>query len=125
LLREARGIPRGPERVAGEHGHRVVVLAAAFTRKRQRHDHVRAEGAHDADDVAERVLPTPLREGLLDAERVPELVGAAEVLLDGVVAVQRHELARAKDAQRIEQLRADRVLPALAARDGQEGGPQA
>ena len=102
LLREARGIGRDTERVARELGGRVVVLAAARALERQRHDHVRAERAHHADHVAERLLPAPLREGLLDAERVAELVGAAEVLLDPVVAVERQQLARAQHAERVE-----------------------
>jgi hypothetical protein len=95
------------------------------TLERQRHDHVGAKRAHHADHVAERLLPAPLREGLFDAERVAELVGAAEVLLDPVVAVERQQLARAQDAECFEQLRPDRVLPALATRDREQRRAQA
>ena len=94
LLREARRVGGRAERLAGEPAHRLVVLAAALALEGQGEDHVGAEGADDAHDVAERLLAAPLRERLLDAEREAELVGAAEVLLDPVVAVERHQLAR-------------------------------
>ena len=120
LLREAPRVGRRPEGVGRQSARGLVVLAAAVSGERQRQHHVGTEGPHDAHDVAERVVVAPLREGLLDAEREAELVRAAEVLLDRVVAVQRHQLGRAQDAERVEQLRADRVLPALAARDREE-----
>ncbi len=119
-LGEARRIGRGPERVAHELGDRVVVLAAAGPGERQRHDHVRPELAHDVHDVAQRLLAAPLRERLLHAEGVAELEGATEVLLDRVVAVERQELAHPQHAERVEQLRPDRVLAALAAGDGEQ-----
>ena len=112
--RPRRGRPRGRA------GRPRVVLPAARPLERQRQDDVRPERAHDAHDVAERVLAAPLREGLLDAEREAELVRAAEVLLHPVVAVQRVELRGAQHAERVEQLGADRVLPAFAARQREE-----
>ncbi len=115
LLREPRRVGRRPEGLAGEPPHRLVVLAAALALERQGEDHVGAEGADDAHDVAERLLAAPLREGLLHAEGEAELVGAAEVLLDPVVAVDRRQLPGAQHAERLEQLGPDRVLAALAA----------
>ena len=125
LLREARRVGRRPEGLAGEPPHRLVVLAAALALEGQGEDHVGAEGPDDAHDVAERLLAAPLREGLLHAERVAELVGAAEVLLDPVVAVDRHQLPGPQHAERLEQLGADRVLPALAPRQREQARAQA
>ena len=120
LLREPCRVGRRPEGLAGEPPHRLVVLAAALALEGQGEDHVGAEGADDAHDVAERLLAAPLREGLLHAEREAELVGAAEVLLDPVVAVDRHQLPGPQHAEGLEQLGPDRVLAALAAGDGEE-----
>ena len=52
----------------------------------------------------------------LRAERVAEVHGSGEVLLGAVELVRRQQLFGAQDAERIEQLRADLVLPAVAAR---------
>ena len=58
----------------------------------------------------------PLLEGFLGAERVAEIHGAGEVLLGAVELVRRQQLFGAQDAERVEQLRPDLVLPAVAAR---------
>ena len=88
----------------------------------QGEDQVGPEGADDAHHVAERLVVPPLREGLLDAEREAELVGAREVLLDSVVAVDREELLGAHHPEGLAELGADRVLPAFAAGQGQKRG---
>ncbi len=125
LLGEPRRVGCVAEGRPRELGGRLVVLATALARERQRQDHVGPKGPDHAHDVAHRRVAAPLREGLLDAEGVAELVGAPEVLLDAVVAVERHELARAQHAERVEQLRPDRVLPAFPARHGEESGAHA
>ena len=61
-------------------------------------------------------LAAPLLERLLDAERVAEVDRAREVLLGAVEAMQRRQLLGAQDAERLEDLRADLVLSAVAAR---------
>ncbi len=122
---EPRRVRGGAERLAREPPHRLVVLPPALALEGQGEDHVGAEGADDAHDVPERLLATPLREGLLHAEREPELVGPPEVLLGPVVAVDRHQLPGPKDTEGVEQLGPDRVLAALAAGHGEECGPDA
>ena len=62
----------------------------------------------------------PLLERLVDAERVAEIDGAREVLLRAVEAMQRRELLRPQHAERLENLGADLVLPAVAARRRRE-----
>ena len=125
LFREASRVGRRAERLAREAGHGLVVLAAARALERQGEDDVGSERAHDAHDVSERLLVAPLRERLFDAERIAELVGAAEILLDRVVPVKGQELACAQHAERVEQLRADGVLPAFTPRHREQGRVQA
>ena len=62
----------------------------------------------------------PLLDRLLRAEREAEIDGAREVLLGAVPAMRRQQLLGPQDADRVEQLRADLVLPAVAARRGDE-----
>src|SRR6266571_729146 len=102
-----------------------MMLPAALRLERQGQDHVGLEGAYALHHVAERLVVAPLLERLLDAERVAELVGEAEVLLDAVVAVECRQVLGAQDAERLEQLGTDRVLAALAARQRQQAGPDA
>ena len=64
-------------------------------------------------------------ERLIDAERVAEVDGAREHLLGAVEAVCRAQLLGTQDAERFEQLGADLVLPAVAARGGREDHAQA
>ena len=125
LLREARRVGGGAEGLPRETPDRLVVLPPALPLEGEREDHVGPEGPHDADDVTERLLAPPLREGLLDAEREAELECPPEELLDPVEPVEGHQLAGPQDAERLEQLRPDRVLAALAPGDGEERGAQA
>ena len=87
LLGKAGRVDRGSERLEGEPTHRLVVLASPSALEGEGEDHVGAKSADDAHHVAERLLPPPLLERLLDAEGEAELVGAAKVLLRPVVAV--------------------------------------
>ena len=64
----------------------------------------------------------PLLERLVDAEREAEVDRAGEVLLGAVEAVQRGELLGPQHAERLEDLGADLVLPAVAARRRRERG---
>src|SRR5262245_15179532 len=90
-----------------------MVLAPSFALGRKRDHDVRSNGAEHADEVPEDLLLSPFLERLLDAEGVAELVGAREILLDAVHAVHRHELFRAQDSDRLEELGSDLVLSAV------------
>ena len=57
----------------------------------------------------------PFLERLFDAEREAEVDRAREVLLGAVEAMERGELLGPQHAERLENLRADFVLPAVAA----------
>ena len=70
--------------------------------------------------VAEDLVVPPLLERLLDAEREAEVDRAREVLLGAVEAMDRQQLLGPQHAERLEELRADLVLPAVAARRGDE-----
>ena len=72
--------------------------------------------ADQAHVVADDLVLAPLLERLVDAERVAEVHGAREVLLRAVEAVQRPQLLGAQHAERLENLGADLVLSAVAAR---------
>ena len=91
------------------------MLAAALAVEHEADDDVGADRADHAHVVAEDLLVAPLLERLLDAERKAEVDRAREVLLGAVEAVGRQQLLGAQHRQRLEQLRADLVLPAFAA----------
>ncbi len=76
-------------------------------------------------EVTENLLVPPLLERLLLAERIAEVDGAREVLLGAIEAVRGQQFFRAQDAQGIENLGADLVLAAVAARRGHERDPRA
>jgi hypothetical protein len=96
------------------------MLAAGVAGRRQRDDHVGADRPDQPHVVGGDLLTAPLLEGLVDAERVAEVDRAREVLLGAVEAMQRGQLAGAQDAERLEDLRTDFVLAAVAARRRRE-----
>jgi hypothetical protein len=69
-----------------------------------------------AYEIAQDLLTPPLLEGLFLAERVTEIDRAREVLLSAVEAVRGEQLLGPQNTQRVEQLGADFVLPAVSAR---------
>ena len=115
LLRKARRIRGGVPRLARQHRRRLVMLAAAAPLRRHGGDHIGPDGADHADEVAQDLLPAPPLEGLLDAERVPEVDGAREVLLGAVQTVGGVQFLGPQNGQGIEQLGADLVLAPVAA----------
>ena len=92
------------------------MLASARAVDAERDDDVGPQGPDVPDEVAENLGPAPLLERFLRTERVAEVHRTGEVLLGAVVLVRRQQLFGAEDAERIEQLRADLVLPAVTAR---------
>ncbi|CAA9358191.1 MAG: hypothetical protein AVDCRST_MAG40-3304 [uncultured Gemmatimonadaceae bacterium] len=82
---------------------------------------MRAEGAHHAHHVAEQGVAGPVPERLVGALRVAEVVGPREVLPRPVHPPRGEQLLGAHDAERLAQLVADQVLPAVAAREREVG----
>jgi hypothetical protein len=100
------------------------MLAAAGTVEHEPDDDVGADRADHPDVVAEDLLLAPFLERLVDAERIAEIDRAGEVLVGAVEAMRRQQLLAAQHGERLEQLRADLVLPAVAARRGDERGAE-
>ena len=122
LLRKACRVRGGAPRLVRQHRRRLVMLAAAAPLRRHGGDHVGPDGANHPDEVAEDLVPAPPLEGLLDAEGVTEVDGAGEVLLGAVQPVRGVQLLGPQHRQRVEQLGADLVLAAVAARRRQQHG---
>ena len=92
-----------------------MMLPAAGAVGPQAEDHVGTNHPNQPDEVADDLVAAPLLERLFDAEREAEVDGAGEVLLRAVEAVERGELLGPQHAERLEDLRADLVLAAVAA----------
>ncbi len=84
-------------------------------------NHIRLELTNDADHVGEDFLAVPLRQRLLVVLGKAEIAGAGEELLRAVHAPGGEEFLCANDAQRITDLRADKILAALATRERKVG----
>ena len=124
LLGELRRIGSGAKRLGREYRRRLMVLAAASPVRTHRHDDVGPQGPDVTHEVAEDLLPPPLLERFLLAERVAKVHRAREVLLGAIEAMRRQELLGAEDAQRVEELGANLVLSAVAARRRHERHPR-
>ena len=101
------------------------MLPAALAAAQKAGDDVGPDGADVADEVADDLVVPPFLDRLFDAEREAEVDRAGEVLLGAVEPVDGQQLLGAQHAERLEDLRADLVLPAVAARRGHERGPHA
>ena len=120
LIGELRWVRRGPERLPRQYTRRLVVLTTPLP--------VRAHPGHDIgpdrtdhpDEVAEDLLPPPLLEGFLDAERVAEVDRAGEVLLGTVESVSCQQLLCSQHRKRVEQLGAYLVLPTITTSGGDQ-----
>ena len=91
-----------------------MVLSAAGAIGPQAEDHVGTNHPNQTDEVAGDLVAAPLLECLVDGERKAEVHRAGEILLRAVEAVQRRELLGPQHAERLEDLRADLVLAAVA-----------
>ena len=121
----ARRIGGGAEGLGRETGRGLVMLPAAVAAADEPRDHVGTRGADVPDEIADDLLAPPLLDGLLEAERVAEVDRAREVLLRAVEPVNGEQLLGAQHAERLEDLRPDLVLAAVAARRGHEHRPHA
>src|SRR5437773_10260315 len=96
------------------------MLAAGVARRGEREDDIRADRENQPHVVGGDLGAAPLFERLFDAERIPEVDGACEVLFRPVEAMQRRQLASPQDAERLEELGPDLVLAPVAARRGRQ-----
>src|SRR6202030_288302 len=92
LLGILGGIARELERFTRQQRGRLMMLPSARTGGRHAGHHIRPNHADQADEVADDLVPPPFFVRLFDAERVPEVDRAGEVLLGPVEAVERGEL---------------------------------
>jgi hypothetical protein len=116
LLGKRPGIGGEPKRFDGEHrGRGVMTVRGRGLRRESRDDHVRAELADHAHDVAKDGLPVPDTQGFLGSLRVPEVLRAGEVLLPAVQPARGEQLLRARHAEGLAELGAEQVLSAVAA----------
>ncbi len=123
LFGELRRVRGGTKRLGRENSCGLMVLSAASAVRTHRDDDVGSERPDVAHEVSENLLPSPLLERLLLAERVSEVDRAREVLLRAVETVGGQQFLGAEHTQRIEELRADLVLTAVAARRRDERHP--
>ena len=117
LLREARGIGGSAKRLTRQNSRGLMMaVTVARVALKASADHIRTEGANHPHHVAQRdIVTAPLLERLFWSLGETEIGDPREALLDSVVAVGRQQLQRADDAELIQQIAADFVLPALAA----------
>ena len=102
-----------------------MMLAAAVAIRPESQDDIRTNHPDQPHVVGGDLVASPLLERLIDRERVSEVDSAREVLLGAVEAVQRGQLLGPQHPQRLEDLRTDLVLPAVAPRRRREGGAEA
>ena len=116
LIGIPRRIARGAERFGADARGRLMMLAAAGAVGPHRDHHVGPREPDQPHVVADDLVLAPLLERLVDAERVAEVHGAREELLGAVEPVRGQQLLGAQHAERLEDLGADLVLSAVAAR---------
>jgi len=115
LLGVHRGIARRAETFADQDRGGFVGPVAAPALDVHGHHHVRPDGAEEADVIAHDILAAPFRDHFFGIEGIAEVDRAREVLLGPIEAVRRKQLGRAQHTHIAEKLRADFVLPAVAA----------
>src|SRR5438874_2670235 len=98
-----------------------MMLSAAFAAAEEADDHIRANGADVAHEVADDLVVPPFLDRLFHAERKAEVNGAREVLFRAVKAMDRQQFFRPEHAERLPELWTDLVLTAVASRRGHEG----
>ena len=125
LFRIAGRIARCQVRLAAQDRRRFVRPVTAAPLDVHRQDHIGPQHAHQSNEVADDLVAPPLADHFLRIEGVPVIDRAREVLLGAVEAMGRQQLRRAEDGEILEQLGADLVLAAAAARRLQGNGPKA
>jgi hypothetical protein len=123
LIGETGRIRRRAERLDRQLRRGLVMLPAPFPAADEADDDVRTDRTNVADEIAQDLVVAPPVERFLDAERVAEVDRAREVLLGAVDPVRRVQFLGAQHAERLEDLRADLVLAAVAARRRHEHRP--
>src|SRR5688500_3391745 len=100
----------------------MLAVAVARGPGEHRDDYMRAERAHDRDDVAEQLLPGPMLVCVGRILREAEIIRAGEVLPGAIDPARRDELLGAHDAERFAQLVADEILSSIAPRQREVRG---
>src|SRR5271157_1687204 len=94
----------------------MMAVAVARAALKASTDYVRAEGANHTHHVAQRdIVTTPLLECFLRSLGKAKIGNTREALLDSVITIGDQQLERAYDAELIEQIAANFVLPAFTA----------
>ncbi len=101
----------------------MMAMAVGWRARKAGDDHVGLKGAHDTDHVPQNLLVAPFRQRLVGALREPKIVGAGEELLGPVHPSSRQQFFCANDPQRLKELGAEPILPAVATGHGQVGRP--
>ena len=126
LLRKRCRVSCHPEGFACEEtGRLMVAVTVPRVPLKPRDDDHRAIGSNDANHVPKHVLAAPLLERLVEALGESIVGDAREMLVDAVVAIGDEQFLGADEAERVEELRANRVVARFAARQGQEGHARA
>src|ERR1700680_2383444 len=97
----------------------MVTMRAARLGREDSDDDVRPESSDDAHDVAQYRVLVPDAEGLEIVLGKTEVERAREELASAVDPARREQLLCARDSEFIAELGSEKVLAAVAARDGQ------
>src|SRR5215468_8186873 len=100
------------------------MLPAVVAGRAHAKDDVGPDCANHPHIVCGDLVAAPLLEGLIDAEREAEVDRPRKVLFRTIEAVQRQELFRPQHTERLENLRSDLVLSAVAPRRRDERRPE-
>ncbi len=121
-LRGVAGVAVGERRNLT--GHLVLAVAVGRRPAEARDQDERPEHSDVTDHVGEHVLLAPLLIRFGHRLREAEVVGSREQLAGAVERAGLQQFLRTDDAERVEQIRADDVLAALAARQRQISDPR-
>src|SRR5206468_6899137 len=100
----------------------VMAVRGAGHRRESRDNYIRAKLADDAHDIADNLLAIPDFQRLVHVFGESKVNRAAEELLPAVQSSGGQKLLRANDAQLLAKLGAQKILPAVAARERHVGG---
>ncbi len=103
------------DQLAHQPGRLMIAVPITRLAVKARDDHIRAIHPHRAHYVTQHSISAPMLQRLIHPLREAEIGDAGEHLIDAVVAAGRQQFFRAHNAQRVIQLRPDRISPALAA----------
>src|SRR4051812_34263828 len=100
----------------------MSVPATAGWNRKTSHDYIGPILANDPHDIAQDLLAIPKTQRFLWCFREAEIYGASEKLPAAIEPACCEQFLRARDAELFVKLRANFVLPAVAARQRKIGG---